>query len=98
MCNFSRKPPGSARALRLYKDLPLTLKDAKLTMFADDATVYAPATTPDGLNVILNRELDTVEKWIGQNKLPLNTAKTVVKPRGQSHCFLTSFNMEDITV
>lgn len=45
-------------------------------MYADDTTVYASAITPDGLNAIFNKELDTIEKWIFQTKLILNTAKT----------------------
>lgn len=38
--------------------------------------MYASAITPDDLNVILNKVLDTDVKWIFQNKLILNTAKT----------------------
>lgn len=45
-------------------------------MYADDTTVCASAITPDGLNAIFNKELDTVEKWICQTKLILNIAKT----------------------
>lgn len=45
-------------------------------MYADDTTVYASAITPDGLNAIFNKELDTIDKWIFQTKLILNTAKT----------------------
>lgn len=56
-------------------DLPLILKDAKLTMYADDTTVYASATRSVDLNVILNKELDIVGKWVFQNKLILNTTK-----------------------
>lgn len=45
-------------------------------MYADDTTVSISARTPDDLNAIFNKELDTVEKWICQTKLILNTAKT----------------------
>ena len=57
-------------------DLPLVLKNAKSTKYADDTTVYASATTSVELNVILNSELEKNGKWILENKLILNTSKT----------------------
>ena len=57
-------------------DLPLTLKDAKISMYADDPTIYIAKPTIDELSSVLNQELPAVVTWITHNKLVLNTAKT----------------------
>ncbi len=52
------------------------LRSAKLTMYADDTTVYASAQTSVELTAILNEELESIDKLILENKLILNTSKT----------------------
>lgn len=73
-------PKGSSFGPLLYSiftnDLPLTLKDAKISMYADDSTIYIAKPTIDELSSVLNQELKAVVTWITNNKLVLNTAKT----------------------
>ena len=73
-------PQGSSLGPLLYSiftnDLPLTLKDAKISMYADDSTIYIAKPTIDELSSVLNQELQAVVTWITNNKLVLNTVKT----------------------
>ncbi len=52
------------------------LRSAKLTIYADDTTLYASAQTLVELTSILNEQLERIEKLILENKLILNTSKT----------------------
>ncbi len=57
-------------------DLPLVLQNSKISMYADDLTIYASACSVNELNIILNFELHLVVEWIKRNKLVVNVAKT----------------------
>lgn len=57
-------------------DLPLTLKNTKILMYADDLTIDPAESTADELRSVLNHELQTVVEWITNNKLVLNVSKT----------------------
>jgi hypothetical protein len=56
-------------------DLPLALNKACVSMYADDSTIYASATTANEVTETL-KELQSVLKWVGSNKLVLNIPKT----------------------
>lgn len=61
-------------------ELPLTLKNAKISMHADDSTISTAESTTDELKSVLNQELKTVVEWIRNDKLVLNVSKT------KKHC------------
>ena len=73
-------PQGSSLGSLSYSiftnNLPLTLKDAKISMYADDSTIYIAKPTTDELNSVLNQELQAVVTWITNNKFVLYAAKT----------------------
>ena len=73
-------PQGSSLgALFLSKftnDLPLALNKSCVSMYADDSTIYASATTTNDVTETLNKELQSVLKWVASNKLVLNISKT----------------------
>ena len=47
-----------------------------MTMYADDTSISFAAKSVNDLNMTLNRELDSVRKWLQGNKLSLNVLKT----------------------
>ena len=57
-------------------DLPLALNKACLSMYADDSTIYASATTANVVTETLNKELQSVLEWMASNELVLNVSKT----------------------
>ena len=56
-------------------DLSLALNKALVSMYADDSTIYASATTTKDVTETLNKELQSVLKWVTSNKLVLNISK-----------------------
>lgn len=54
----------------------MVLKCAKAVLYADDTTLYLPATSIDKLSVDLDEELQSVVKWVQNNEMVLNLAKT----------------------
>ena len=81
-------PQGSCLGPLLYSiftnDLPLAVKQASLTMYADDSTLYYAASTCSELNQVLTVELNRVYDWIRSNKLVLNPSKTAAMLFGSS--------------
>ena len=73
-------PQGSILGPLLYilyvNDLPLMLKHENILIYADDTSLYAVASTVRDLNIMLNAELSTVNKWLKSNRLVLNVKKT----------------------
>jgi hypothetical protein len=57
-------------------DMPLTLSKARVSMYADDSTLYTSATTETEMTATLNKALQLVSEWEANNKLALNTSKT----------------------
>ena len=53
-------------------DMPLTLNKARVSMDAEDSTLYISATTATEMTVTINKELQLVSKWVARNKLVLN--------------------------
>ena len=66
-------------------DLPLALNKACVSMYADDSTMYASATTANEVTETLNKELQSVLEWGANNKLVLNISKTKSIVIGTNH-------------
>ena len=47
-----------------------------MTMYADDTSISFTAKSVNDLNMMLNKELDSLRKWLQGNKLSLNVLKT----------------------
>ena len=47
-----------------------------MTMYADDTSISFTAKSVNDLNMTLNKELDSLRKWLQGNKLSLNVLKT----------------------
>ncbi len=73
-------PQGSCLGPLLFSifanDLPLVLKCAWTVTYADDTTLYLPATSIEKLSVDLSEQLQLVVKWVCNNKMILNLTKT----------------------
>ena len=70
-------PQGSSLGPLLFSivNLPLALNKACVSMYADDSTIYASATTANKVTITLNKELQFVLEWVTSNKLVLNISK-----------------------
>ena len=46
-------------------------------MYADDSTLYTPATTATEMTATLNKELQLVSEWVARSKLVLNMGQII---------------------
>ena len=73
-------PQGSCLGLLLFllfiNDMPLSLHDSKVTMYADDTSLAYASNSIDDITKSMNAELENLRKWLHGNKLTLNVAKT----------------------
>ena len=73
-------PQGSCLGPLLFivyiNDLLFCLESCQVTMYADDTSISFTAKSANDLNMTLNKELDSLRKWLQGNKLPLNVLKT----------------------
>ena len=67
---------GPLLFLTFINDLPNASKKLKFYLFADDANIYYEAKNVSDLTRILNKELQSVMKWLDASKLSLNIDKT----------------------
>ena len=75
-------PQGSCQGPLLFliyiNVLPLSLKECRRTMYADDTSISYSSTSLEGINQTLNGELTLLKQWLQGNKLSLNVLKTQV--------------------
>ena len=68
-------PQGSCLGPLLFSiftnDMPLTLSKARVSMYADDSTIYTSATTTTEMTATLKKEMQLVSEWVARNKLAL---------------------------
>ena len=60
----------------MVNDLPSVLKHCKLTMYADDTTLYICGVDNGVLQSKIQEDLDRISVWLAKNKLSLNIDKT----------------------
>ena len=70
-------PQGSYLGPLLFlNDLPCIVKSSKVSMYADDTSIYHSSKDIAQLNAVLNEELRRLDRFLKGNKLSLNVAKT----------------------
>ena len=60
----------------MFNDSLFSLKKGKVTMYADDTSIYYSSRNMEDINQTLNSELDHLKQWLQGNKLSLNVLKT----------------------
>jgi hypothetical protein len=65
--------------------MPLALSKARVSMYADDSTLYTSATTATEMTATLDKELQLFSEWVARNKLALNISKTKSIVFGTKH-------------
>ena len=72
-------PQGSiflAPCFLIYvNDLPDTVVDCTMNLYADDITIYTANTTPNDVSHSLSTDLVRIADWIQDNKLKMNKCK-----------------------
>ena len=67
---------GPPLFLVYMNDLPCIVKESKVSMYADDTSIYHYSKDITQLNTALNEELWRLDRWLQGNQLSLNVAKT----------------------
>ena len=57
-------------------DLPQSLTNSKIILFADDTTIFKSSNNIEHLYKAMNEDLKILEDWFKANKLSLNASKT----------------------
>ena len=73
-------PQGSCLGPLLFlvyiNDLPCIIKNSKVSMYADDTSLYHLSKDISQLNWAINEDLGKLDRWLKGNKLSLNVTKT----------------------
>ena len=73
-------PQGSCLGPLLFlvyiNDLPCIIKNSKVSMYADDTSLYHFPKNISQLNWAINEDLGKLDRWLKGNKLSLNVTKT----------------------
>ena len=67
---------GPLLFLVYINDLPCIVKNAEVSMYADNTSISHSSKDIMQLNTALNEELRKLDRWLQRNKLSLNVAKT----------------------
>ena len=67
---------GQLLFLVYINGLPCIIKSSKVSMYADDTSIYHSCKDIMQLNAVSNEELRRLDRWLKGNKLSLNVAKT----------------------
>ena len=67
---------GPLLFLIYVNDMPLSVSQSRLVMYADDTTLYNSSNSIDNLFYILNNSLNNLFEWLNANYLSLNINKT----------------------
>ena len=77
---------GPLLSLVYINDLPCIVKNSKVSMYADDTSMYHSSKDIVQLNTALNEELRRLDMWLQGNKLSLSVVKTrsiLITPRNR---------------
>ena len=77
-------------------DLPLSLDNAKVTMYADDTSISYSSRSVDAINSAINDDLSNLKLWLEGNKLSLNVSKTQAMLIGSGAKLRNISNGDDI--
>ena len=81
-------PQGSILGPLLFlifiNDMPNVIKHGKISMYADDTTLYVSESDVSNMSMKLADDINAITKWLLDNKLFLNTDKTNVMLLGSS--------------
>ena len=67
---------GPLLFLIYINDLPLALRNCKMTMYADDISLSLTSKNIHDLNKFMNEDLNCLKDWLQGNKLSLNVLNT----------------------